>query len=163
MHSSGRGGAGNIHTGSTLKPEALDEEERRLHVHHDGMSMSVPSLSLLLSFTDTYLFIVTPRAEAGPQTLLLPTGRTLSTSRTTWANSSRLDVAAQAIFVPVRVLVTPAPEPLQRRNMASQRYSTRSLTTTRTLTLRLLHPRAKAGFLTSLIKLNRPEHTRKTF
>jgi hypothetical protein len=37
MHSTGRGGAGNIHTGSTLTVEALDEEERRRHAHPEGI------------------------------------------------------------------------------------------------------------------------------
>ena len=40
MHSTGRGGAANIHTGSTLTVEALDEEERRRHAHPEGMSVS---------------------------------------------------------------------------------------------------------------------------
>ncbi|KAF8126150.1 hypothetical protein EV363DRAFT_595678 [Boletus edulis] len=35
VHSSGRGGAGNIHVGSSLKSEALDDEERMQHVHHE--------------------------------------------------------------------------------------------------------------------------------
>jgi len=34
MHSSGRGGVGNIHAGSSFK-EALDDEERMQHVHHE--------------------------------------------------------------------------------------------------------------------------------
>ncbi|KAF8551446.1 hypothetical protein OG21DRAFT_1417982 [Imleria badia] len=37
LHSSGRGGVGNIHTGSSLNPEALDEDERKQHAHHDAI------------------------------------------------------------------------------------------------------------------------------
>ncbi|KAH0834908.1 hypothetical protein J3R83DRAFT_10554 [Lanmaoa asiatica] len=37
MHSTGRGGAGNIHTGNDLQPEALDAEERRQHAHPEGI------------------------------------------------------------------------------------------------------------------------------
>jgi len=38
VHSTGRGGAGNIYAGTTtVREEALDEQERRLHAHHDGI------------------------------------------------------------------------------------------------------------------------------
>ncbi|KAG8216537.1 hypothetical protein J3R82DRAFT_6684 [Butyriboletus roseoflavus] len=35
MHSSGRGGAGNIHAETSIIAEVLDEEERRQHVHYE--------------------------------------------------------------------------------------------------------------------------------
>ena len=44
MHSTGRGGAGNILTGAGLNPEVLEVEERRQHAHAEGMSVS-PSLT----------------------------------------------------------------------------------------------------------------------
>ncbi|KAG9311655.1 hypothetical protein JVU11DRAFT_7890 [Chiua virens] len=37
MHSTGRGGAGNIHPGSHLRPDSLDQEERIQHTHHEGI------------------------------------------------------------------------------------------------------------------------------
>jgi len=38
IHATGRGGAGNIHVhGNSLKPDVLDDEERRQYAHHDGI------------------------------------------------------------------------------------------------------------------------------
>ncbi|KAF9218838.1 hypothetical protein BS17DRAFT_790517 [Gyrodon lividus] len=37
MHSTGRGGAGNIHSGDSVKPDLLDQQERRQHPHHEGI------------------------------------------------------------------------------------------------------------------------------
>ena len=54
VHATGRGGAGNIHYGSTLKPEVLDDEERRQHAHHEGMSVPPSLLSSPPILTQTH-------------------------------------------------------------------------------------------------------------
>lgn len=145
MHSTGRGGAGNIHAGTTsVKPETLGEEERRKHAHHEAMSVPPHSPCSHIPKTDTHT--VTRPAEVALQTSPLPTSPTSSASRTIMGNSSQLDVGERATFVLALHLVTRASGPFQRRNTASPRFSTSCPinTSTSALMINLVHPRTKA-------------------